>query len=341
MLCCGNDKKYTICDKMAIVARSGVRYDISVQIGKEDVFMKPTLVIMAAGMGSRFGGLKQLTPVGPSGQMIIDYSIFDAIRAGFGKIVFVIKHEIEKDFRELIGDRIAEKIDVEYVFQELDKLPEGYTVPEGRKKPWGTAHAIMLCRGVVKEPFVVINADDFYGNECYRILGGFLANPPKGDKLQFAMAGYILKNTLTENGSVARGVCKVSGDGKLLGLDERTCIEYVNGKPMFTEDGGATYEPLSEDCTVSMNAWAFPADMLDLLEERFEKFLATTAKENPLKSECYLPLVVNDMIAEGIAEVTVLQTTDRWYGMTYAADREDVSNAIAAMTEQGQYPVEM
>lgn len=303
--------------------------------------MKPTLVIMAAGMGSRFGGLKQLTPVGPNGQMIIDYSIYDAMQAGFGKIVFVIKHEIEKDFRELIGDRVAQKIPVEYVFQELDKLPEGYAVPEGRKKPWGTAHAILLCRDVVKEPFVVINADDFYGSECYRLLGDFLSNPPQGDKLQFAMAGYILKNTLTENGSVARGVCRVSEDSKLLGLDERTCIEYVDGKPMFTEDGGATYEPLDEDCTVSMNAWAFPVDILEHLGGRFQAFLDTTAKENPLKSECYLPLVVNDMVGEGLAETTVLRTTDRWYGMTYAADKVDVQNAIAAMTEQGIYPAEM
>ena len=274
--------------------------------------MKPTLVIMAAGMGSRFGGLKQLTPVGPNGQMIIDYSIYDAMKAGFGKIVFVIKHEIEKDFRELIGDRVAKKIDVEYVFQELDKLPEGYTVPEGRKKPWGTAHAILLCRDVVKEPFMVINADDFYGAEAFRILADFLNNPPKGDKLQYAMAGYILKNTLTENGSVARGVCRVSDDNKLLGLDERTQIEYVDGKPMFTEDGGATYEPLDAECTVSMNAWAFPRDILDLLAERFHKFLDTTAKENPLKSECYLPIVVDEMLKEGIAETTVLRTTDRW-----------------------------
>ncbi len=303
--------------------------------------MKPTLVIMAAGMGSRFGGLKQLTPVGPNGQMIIDYSIYDAIQAGFGKIVFVIKHEIEKDFRELIGDRVAQKIPVEYVFQELDKLPEGYRVPEGRQKPWGTAHAILLCHGVVKEPFMVINADDFYGSECYRLLGSFLSDPPKGDKLQFAMAGYILKNTLTENGSVARGVCRVSEDSKLLGLEERTCIEYVDGKPMFTEDGGATYEPLDEDCTVSMNAWAFPADILEHLGERFQAFLDTTAKENPLKAECYLPTVVNDMLAEGLAETTVLRTDDRWYGMTYAADKADVQNAIAAMTEQGIYPAQM
>ncbi len=303
--------------------------------------MKPTLVIMAAGMGSRFGGLKQLTPVGPNGQMIIDYSIYDAIQAGFGKIVFVIKHAIEQEFRELIGNRIAAKIPVEYVFQELDKLPDGYTVPEGRSKPWGTTHAILCCRDVVKEPFMVINADDFYGSGCFKNLAGFLANPPQGKGMQFAMAGYILENTLTENGYVSRGVCEVGEDGKLQGLAERTHIEFVNGKPMYTEDEGATYEPLTEGCYVSMNAWAFPAGMIDRLEEHFIRFLDTTAKANPLKSECYLPIVVNDMMQAGEAETTVIPTADRWYGMTYAADRAEVEAAIAVMTEQGAYPAVM
>lgn len=304
--------------------------------------MKPTLVILAAGMGSRFGGLKQLTPVGPSGQMIIDYSIYDAIQAGFGKIVFIIKHAIEEDFRKLIGDRVAQKIPVEYVFQELDKLPEGYTVPEGRQKPWGTAHAILCCRDVVKEPFMVINADDFYGAESFNILADFLNNPPADNgKLQFAMSGFVLENTLTENGYVSRGVCVVDENDKLLGLAERTHIELQNGKPVFTEDGGKTFEALTPGCTVSMNAWALPANMIDRLETYFTRFLDTTAKENPLKSECYLPVVVDEMMKDGIAEVTVLHSTDRWYGMTYAEDKADVVNAIAAMTEQGKYPVKM
>ena len=303
--------------------------------------MKPTLVIMAAGMGSRFGGLKQLTPVGPSGQMIIDYSVYDAIRAGFGKIVFVIKHAIEEEFRSMIGDRLARHIPVEYVFQELDKLPDGYTVPEGRTKPWGTGHAILCCRDVVKEPFMVINADDFYGAEGYRILAEFLSNPPKGDKMQFAMAAYVLKNTLTENGYVSRGVCTVSEDGKLAGLVERTHIELIDGKPMFTEDDGNTFEELAEDTPVSMNAWAFPREMLDGLEARFRVFLDTTAKANPQKAEFYLPFAVNDMMADGEAETTVLQSRDRWYGMTYAADKDDVSAAIAQMTADGIYPETM
>ncbi len=300
--------------------------------------MKPTLVILAAGMGSRFGGLKQLTPVGPNGQMIIDYSIYDAIQAGFGKVVFIIKHAIEKEFRELIGNRVAQKIPVEYVFQELDKLPEGYTVPEGREKPWGTAHAILCCRDVVKEPFMVINADDFYGAESFRILADFLNNPPAGKAMQLAMSAYILENTLTENGYVSRGVCVVDENDKLVSLAERTHIELVGGKPMYTEDEGKTFEALTPGCFVSMNAWAFPAELIGLLEKRFTHFLDTTAKTNPLKSECFLPIEVDNMMQDGEVETTVLHSNDRWYGMTYAADREEVENAIAAMTEQGLYP---
>lgn len=304
--------------------------------------MKPTLVIMAAGMGSRFGGLKQLTPVGPQGQLLIDYSIYDAIESGFGKIVFVIKRAIEKEFKELLGDRIAAKFPVEYVYQELDKLPEGYTVPEGRTKPWGTGHAILCCRGVVKEPFMVINADDFYGRESYRILAEFLsaANAENG-KMQFAMSAYTLENTLTENGYVSRGICSVDEQGKLCGLVERTHIELVDGKAQYSEDDGKTWNELPAGCAVSMNAWAFPAEMLDHLEAGFKEFLDTTAKENPAKAEFYLPFAVNDMMSEGKAETTVLRTRDRWYGMTYAADRADVENAIAAMTENGTYPADM
>lgn len=303
--------------------------------------MKPTLIIMAAGMGSRFGGLKQLTPVGPNGQLLIDYSVYDAIQAGFGKIVFVIKHQIEKEFKELLGNRIAQKIPVEYVYQELDKLPKGYAVPEGRTKPWGTGHAILCCRGVVKEPFMVINADDFYGRQSYQLLAEFLQKPQKGASMEFAMSAYILKNTLTENGYVSRGICSVNEQGKLCGLVERTRIQEIDGKPSFSEDEGETWEELPADCAVSMNAWAFPAEMLDHLEERFKTFLDTTAKQNPAKAEFYLPFAVNDMMADGEAETTVLRTADRWYGMTYAADKQDVSDAIAAMTEKGIYPATM
>ena len=303
--------------------------------------MKPTLVIMAAGMGSRFGGLKQLTPVGPNGQMIIDYSVYDAAKAGFGKFVFVIKKQIEKEFKELIGNRLAQKYNVEYVFQEVDKLPEGFLVPEGREKPWGTGHAILCCKDVVKEPFMVINADDFYGGEAYQILADFLKQNQTGDKMQFAMAAYILKNTLTENGSVSRGVASVDEDNKLTGLVERTHIEIVDGNPAFSEDGGKTFEPIDENTPVSMNAWGFSREMLDNLEELFIEFLNTTAKENPLKAEFYLPFAVNDMMACGKAETTVFKTNDKWYGMTYLEDKKDVQKAIKDMTEKGVYPANM
>lgn len=296
---------------------------------------------MAAGMGSRFGGLKQLTPVGPSGQKIIDYSIYDAVLSGFGKVVFVIKHAIEKDFKELVGDRVAGVMPVEYVYQELDRLPEGYEVPEGREKPFGTGHAILCCRDVVNEPFMVINADDFYGRETYRILADFLAKPQTGDKMQFAMAGYILENTLTENGYVSRGICSTDENGRLTDLVERTRIELVDGIAQFSEDGGQTYEPLPAGCAVSMNAWAFPAAMLDHLEDLFCEFLDTTVKENPLKAEFYLPFAVNAMMADGKAETTVLRTSEKWYGMTYAEDKDDVMNAIAAKTANGEYPAVM
>ena len=303
--------------------------------------MKPTLVIMAAGMGSRFGGLKQLTPVGPNGQMIIDYSVYDAYKSGFKKFVFVIKKQIEKEFKEVIGNRLASKYDVEYVFQELDKLPKGFSVPEGREKPWGTGHAILCCKDVVKEPFMVINADDFYGAESYKVLADFLKQEQKCDKMQFAMAAYILKNTLTENGSVSRGVASVDENGKLTGLVERTHIEIVDGKPAFSEDGGKTFESLDENTPVSMNAWGFSKDMLDHLEELFIDFLKTTAKENPLKAEFYLPFAVNDMMAKGEAQTTVFKTNDKWYGMTYIEDKEDVVKAIADMTEKGVDPEKM
>ena len=302
--------------------------------------MKPTLVIMAAGMGSRFGGLKQLTPVGPNGQMIIDYSVYDAAKAGFQKFVFVIKKQIEKEFKELIGNRLSEKYNVEYVFQEVDKLPQGFSVPEGREKPWGTGHAILCCKDVVKEPFMVINADDFYGGNGYKILADFLKEQQTSDKMQFAMAAYILKNTLTENGSVSRGVACVDENNKLTSLVERTHIEIIDGKPMFSEDGGKTFEPLDENTPVSMNAWGFPREMLDNLEELFIEFLNTSAKENPLKAEFYLPFAVNDMMACGKAESIVLKTDDKWYGMTYIEDKQDVIEAIAKMTEDGIYPKE-
>ena len=298
--------------------------------------MKPTLIIMAAGMGSRFGGLKQVTPVGPSGEKLMDYSIYDAVQAGFGKVVFVIKHAIEEEFKQKIGNAVAARLPVEYVYQELDALPDGYSVPAGREKPWGTGHAVLCCRPVVREPFAVINADDYYGRECFKLLADFLSRPQSGDKRHIAMAGYRLCNTLTENGYVSRGICVTDPDGRLTALTERTHIEYRDGKPAFTEDDGKTWEPLSPDCYVSMNCWAFPAGTLDAFEARFCTFLDEHGTE--LKSEFYLPFAVNDMMAVGEADVTVLPTPDKWYGMTYAADHEMVRAALQKMTDDGAYP---
>lgn len=296
---------------------------------------KPTLVIMAAGMGSRFGGLKQLTPVGPSGELIIDYSIHDALAAGFGDIVFVIKHAIEDAFKENIGNRIAEYAKVSYVFQELDKLPAGFSVPEGREKPWGTGHAVLCCKGVVNGAFAVINADDYYGREGFKLLADFLKQPQDGDKKHLAMAGYMLENTLTENGYVSRGICETDASGKLTSLVERTHIEIRDGVPMYTEDNGATWVQLPTGCPVSMNCWAFPAGSLDAFEDLFVAFLKE--KGNELKSEFYLPFVVNHMMATGEADVTVLTTPDKWYGMTYSADLPAVRAALADMAKNGIY----
>ncbi len=301
--------------------------------------MKPTLVIMAAGMGSRFGGLKQITPVGPNGEKIIDYSVFDAVRAGFGKVVFVIKKSIDREFRETVGEAIAARVPVEYVYQELDALPAGYAVPEGREKPWGTGHAVLCCRQAVREPFAVINADDYYGQECFRLLAEFLQKPQTDPVRHFAMAGYRLSNTLTENGYVSRGICEVDATGRLTGLTERTKIELRDGVPCYTEDDGASWTALSPDDVVSMNCWAFPAGTLDSFEELFRAFLDERGGE--LKSEFYLPSAVNFLLEAGTADVQVLRTRDKWYGMTYAADHEMVRAALAKMTAQGVYPAHL
>lgn len=294
-----------------------------------------TLVIMAAGMGSRFGGLKQLTPVGPAGELIIDYSIHDALAAGFNRVVFVIKHAIEEEFKEHIGNRIAAYAPVEYVYQELDRLPEGFSVPAGREKPWGTGHAVLCCKEVVDGPFAVINADDYYGTTAFRLLADFLKQPQGDDKKHLAMAGYMLKNTLTENGYVSRGICETDADGQLTSLVERTHIEIRDGKPMFTEDDGNTWTELPAECAVSMNCWAFPAGSLDVFEEQFIAFLKEKGTE--LKSEFYLPFVVNYMTENGMADVKVLTTPDRWYGMTYAADLPQVRSALEDMVKSGIY----
>ncbi|MBE6808492.1 MAG: nucleotidyltransferase [Ruminococcaceae bacterium] len=286
-----------------------------------------TLVVLAAGMGSRFGGLKQIEPIGPGGEAILDFSVYDAIKAGFTKVVFVIKHEIEKDFKEIVGKRIEKQpIKVEYAFQELNDLPEGYTLPADRAKPWGTAHAILACREIVKEPFAVINADDYYGSSAFAKVAEFL----RQDNDDYCMVGYRLENTLTENGYVSRGVCEVV-DGKLSSVTERTKI--ANCK--YTEDDGATWHDLAPDTLVSMNFWGLRADLFPLLEKSFKAFL--DEKINVPKSECYIPKVISDLIETGVKKVQMLTAEDKWYGVTYKEDKEMVVNAIGKMVADGMY----
>ena len=285
-----------------------------------------TLVVMAAGMGSRFGGLKQIEPIGPKGEAILDFSVYDAVKAGFTKVVFVIKHAIEKDFKEFVGNRIEKKVKVEYVFQEIDKLPEGYTCPEGREKPWGTAHAILCCKDVVKEPFAVVNADDFYGRSAFVKMAEFL----KSDSDDYAMVGFRLANTLTENGYVSRGVCDIE-NGKLKSVTERTKIMDCK----YTEDDGATWTELPEDTVVSMNLWGFSPDVFDYIETGFKKFL--DEKINVPKSEYYLPAVVSERIEKGEKSVKVLIAEDKWYGVTYKEDKQVVVDAIGKMIANGCY----
>lgn len=299
---------------------------------------KPVLVVMAAGMGSRYGGLKQLDPVGGHGELIIDYSIYDARRAGFETVVFVIKPEIEADFKAAIGDRLSRVMDVRYVYQRLDDLPEGYAVPEGRVKPWGTAQAALAARGVVDGPFAVINADDYYGPEGFRAIYDYLLSHPDGDVYEYAMVGYLLENTVTEHGYVSRGVCVESGDNDLISVTERTRIEKGAACPRFTEDGGATWEDLPGDTIVSMNLWGFTRSYLDEAWARFPAFLDGALRDNPMKGEYYLPTVVSQLIAEGRARVKVLRSRDKWYGVTYQEDKPVVVKAIADMTAGGLYP---
>ena len=294
----------------------------------------PTLVILAAGMGSRFGGLKQIRPVDEHGHAIIDYSLYDAYRAGFRRVVFIIKHEIEADFKAAVGARMEKYFDVKYVFQQLDMLPEGYAVPEGRVKPWGTGHAVLCCKDAVDGPFAVINADDFYGPGAYKAIYDFLAQDRP--EREHAMVAYLLRNTVTENGYVARGVCQVE-DGLLTGVTERTHIEKRGGDAAYTEDG-ETWQPLSGDVPVSMNFWGFSPAMLRELEARFPAWLDASLKTNPLKGEYFLPSVANAVIEEGLGTVRVLPCREQWYGMTYKEDLPGVAAALKSMCENGIYP---
>ena len=298
---------------------------------------KPVLVIMAAGMGSRYGGLKQLDPVGSHGQLIIDYSIYDAKRAGFETVVFVIKPEIEADFKEAIGDRVSKVMDVKYAYQLKEDLPEGYSVPAGRTKPWGTAHAALAARNIVDGPFAVINADDYYGPEAYQEIYNYLSTHQDGDMYEYVMVGYLLKNTVTENGTVARGVCEETADHFLTQVTERTKIEKGE-PPRYTEDDGDTWTDLSADTIVSMNMWGFTRSFLDEALARFPAFLDKTLAENPEKGEYFLPTVVSQLIDEGKARVKVLRSEDKWYGVTYREDKPTVVAAITEKTAAGLYP---
>lgn len=299
---------------------------------------KPVLVIMAAGMGSRYGGLKQIDPVDREGDLIIDFSIFDAVEAGFEKVVFIIKKSIEKEFKEHIGNRMEKHVQVEYVYQENDRLPDGFEVPEGRVKPWGTGHAILCCSEVIDGPFAVINADDYYGKSAFKAIYDRLASCGDDDKYQYAMVAYHLYNTLTENGHVARGVCTVDADGHLADIHERTRIEKHGDQAEYTEDDGATWEQLGEDTLVSMNLWGFTSSILKELKARFVPFLEKNLSENLLKCEYFLPFVVDELLKEGKAEVTVLKSVDRWYGVTYKEDKKMVTDAIQGMKDSGLYP---
>lgn len=299
--------------------------------------MNTTLVVMAAGMGSRFGGgIKQLEKVGPSGEIIMDYSIYAAKEAGFNKVVFIIRRDLEKDFREIIGNRIEKHIAVEYVFQEMDKLPEGFTVPEGRQKPWGTGQAVLSCLGVLREPFVVINADDFYGKEAFRATHDYLVSLPAGSKGNYCMAGFVLGNTLSEHGQVTRGICEVK-EGCLSTVEEHFALRMEGDVVEGTDSKGAP-KRLDPKVPVSMNLWGFTPDFLEELQQRFAGFLSTDAVANPLKAEYLLPQVVGEMVQSGRASVAVLPTNDKWFGVTYKEDKPLFVESINKLIAAGEYP---
>ncbi len=299
---------------------------------------QPILVIMAAGMGSRYGGLKQIDPVDEQGHIIMDFSIYDAKRAGFEKVVFIIKKENEQDFREAIGDRIAKVMDVAYAYQDLRHIPEGFEVPQERVKPWGTAHAVLSAKDEIDGPFAVINADDYYGREAFAKIYDYLRSHEDDDKYRYAMVGYHLENTLTENGHVARGICEVDEHDELVSVTERTRIEKRGQGAAYTEDDGMTWVSLPSNTIVSMNMWGFTAGFLGEIKKRFAAFLEKGLKENPLKCEYFLPAVVSSLLYEDRAAVAVLTTSDKWYGVTYKEDKPVVEYAVRSFKQAGFYP---
>ncbi|EFB93793.1 MAG: nucleotidyltransferase [Prevotella bivia] len=299
--------------------------------------MKPTLLLLAAGMGSRYGGLKQLDGLGPNGETIMDYSIYDAIQAGFGKIVFVIRKDFEEQFRTQVLSKYEGHIPTELVFQSIDNIPEGFSVPEGREKPWGTNHAVLMAKNVINEPFCVINCDDFYSRDCFKVIGNFLANLPEGAKNQYAMVGFRVGNTLSENGTVSRGICTTNAEKHLVDVVERTKIERRNGKVQYIGDEGE-WVVTDDNTPVSMNVWGFTPDYFEYSEAYFKEFLSDKKNIENKKSEYFIPLMVNKLINDGTASVEVLDTTSSWFGVTYPEDRESVVTKIQSLVDESVYP---
>jgi hypothetical protein len=302
--------------------------------------MKPTLFLLAAGMGSRYGGLKQLDTLGPNGETIMDYSIYDAIQAGFGKIVFVIRKDFEEQFRSQVLSKYEGHIPAELVFKSLDALPEGFTCPAERVKPWGTNHAVLMGKDVIKEPFCVINCDDFYNRDAFMTIGKFLSELPEGSKNTYAMVGFRCANTLSENGTVARGICQKDANNNLTDVVERTEIMRVNGPICYKDENGA-WTPIEDNTPVSMNMWGFTPDYFEHSEEYFKKFLSDPKNMENLKAEFFIPLMVDDLINRGVATCKVLDTTSKWFGVTYAADREAVVAKIKSLVDEGVYPAKL
>ena len=299
--------------------------------------MKPTLLLLAAGMGSRYGGLKQLEGLGPNGETIMDYSIYDAIQAGFGKIVWVIRKDFEQDFREKILSKYEGHVPCELVFQGIDSLPEGFTVPEGREKPWGTNHAVLMAMSAIKEPFCVINCDDFYNRDCFKVIGKFLSELPEGSKNTYAMVGFRVGNTLSENGTVARGICSKDENGNLTTVVERTEIERHGSEIQYKDEQGE-WVTVDDNTPVSMNVWGFTPDYFEYSEAYFREFLSDPKNMQNLKSEYFIPLMVNKLINDKTATVKVLDTTSKWFGVTYSADRPSVVAKIQSLVDEGVYP---
>ncbi len=302
--------------------------------------MKPTLFVLAAGMGSRYGGLKQLDGLGPNGETIMDYSIFDAIRGGFGKVVFVIRKDFEDAFREKVLSKYEGHIPTELVFQSINDLPEGFKCPEGRQKPWGTNHAVLMGKDVIKEPFAVINADDFYGRDTFAVIGKYLSELPAGAKNDYCMVGFRVGNTLSESGTVARGICSTDANGHLTTVVERTEIMRVNG-PVCYKDEEGKWVAVPDNTPVSMNVWGFTPDYFQHSETYFKEFLSDPKNMQNLKAEFFIPLMVNKLINEKTATVKVLDTTSHWFGVTYAADRQGVVDKIQALIDKGEYPAKL